>query len=121
MAALSFGNVIADLAIAVFAVATWFCQSEERKLRILLRSHIKHSEELFASDIMIELRDSSDVTKVLGNYFTSDELARVSLKMHRLILYDNLTKVSLILFGIGISIEIVALVNSVLPLFSVFS
>lgn len=105
----SLGNVLADLGIAIFAVSTWYSQYQERRARMFLRTCLESEQRLIlAAEVMVELRDFEGLKNILVKYTTTEDLKNINNKIRHLNYNDALLKLSLILFGFGIAIEIVA-------------
>lgn len=112
---LSLVDLLKDVALAFFAISTWYIAREEKRARILFNLCLNTPDKMFhdLSELLIELRDKKGVADKMKNKVSAMDLKRMERKLSKLITLDFVRNLSVALFSLLVLIEITMFVRSV--------
>jgi hypothetical protein len=104
-ALLSTGTLVRNVGVALFAMSVWFSQRQTARAAELLNACDFETKELIALQLVISLRDIKGLQELRDSIDLGD-LKLLERKINVLRRIDKLRNASILLFIIGVSIEI---------------
>lgn len=104
-ALLSTGTLVRNVGVALFAMSVWFSQRQTARAAELLNACDFETKELIALQLVISLRDVKGLQELKDSIDLGD-LSLLERKINVLRWVDKLRNASILLFIIGVSIEI---------------